>query len=199
MRTAADVLGEMFHPREHPGGRRHVELHPDEGVAYVDYDDPEALYEVRVRQVPKRLLAVRPGVIGEVAGIGVLLAGVTLAHDVSVTVEAAPGAAREQALEEFHAAYRRWEHSVADQGASEDRPPPAWPGERLFGHIRVSDDVDTEYRFNRGECGGHGTEWRCIHTFLPLPPPQATHLEVELTEHGDVVGRVTVPLGDAAG
>ena len=149
--------------------------------------------------IAKLRLPVGQDGLGSVEGVGVRLADVTLAHDVRVTVDAAPGPAREQSLAEFHATYRRWESLVADQGASEDRPPPAWPGERLSGHVRLADDVGTEYRWERGEAGGHGTEWTSIDAFLPLPPPEAHQLTVEVLDQGDVVGRVTVPLGDATG
>ena len=117
---------------------------------------------------------------------------VAIGNDVRVVIEGTSGPVYDRALEEFRAAYQGWERLVTEEGMSGHRPP-QWPGGRLFGHLRLSDDHGTAYRLSRGEAGGPGNEWRCTHVFRPLPPPEAQQLRLEFTDQGVAAGEVALP------
>ena len=195
MRNVGEVLAEMLGSEHPPGGasrQRSVELFPEEGVAHLDYGDADHEFRVNVTLVPRRRVAVPRGVVCEIDGVGVRLLEVAISNDVRVVIEGTSGPVYERVLEEFRAAYQSWERLVTEEGMS-GHEPPKWPGGRLFGCLRLSDEHGTAYRLSRGEAGGHGNEWTCTHVFRPLPPPEAQQLRLEFTDQGAAVGEVALP------
>jgi len=160
-----------------------------EGVARLDYDDPDHTYQVTVTTVPRRRLEVPNDTIAEVGGIGIRLTSVEISSDVTVVIDAQDGSRYQEVLEAFQATYRRWESTT-------DRPmprPPAWPADEFFGCIRLRDDVGTDYALRAGRAGGSGTEFECTYNFDPVPPIDAHSLRVDVVDH-HVVGTVILNL-----
>lgn len=163
----------------------------DDGAFHVDYHDPDHVYLVTVRQVPRiRLPLERPVLVGEVAGVRAELVQVSLANHIEVTLDAEHAPPRETALSDYMALYRQWEER-AERGS----PPPPQPGEQ-FGRIAVtiSDDLGTRYRRASGEFGGMGTEWVVRWLFRPTPPATARRLMLDFTSPDGTPVKVNLPL-----
>ncbi|WP_436533611.1 hypothetical protein [Actinoplanes sp. HUAS TT8] len=146
----------------------------EQGVYHADFhDDPDNVYLVTVRQVPRVTLPLDgPVVVGEAGGVRALLVKVALANHVEVTLDAEDSPAARATADERRAAWLAW----AEQPGGD---PPSWPGE-VFMHfpIAVTDDLGTVYRFTTGAGGGEDTPWRSHRNFLPVPPPQARRLTI---------------------
>ncbi|MFC6019826.1 hypothetical protein ACFP2T_26920 [Plantactinospora solaniradicis] len=165
----------------------------DDGTFHVDYHDPDHVYLVTVRQVPRiRIPLEQTVLVGEVAGVRAELVQVSLANHVEVVLDAEQGPSREAASDDFAAAYRRWEEQ-AEPGA-----PPPWPGEQ-FGNVAlaVSDDIGTAYHLVSGQTGGMGTEWEVRWSFRPTPPATAGRLTLDFTPPAGESVRVELPLPPA--
>ncbi|BCY10245.1 hypothetical protein [Actinoplanes sp. L3-i22] len=149
----------------------------DQGVYHVDYrDDPDHVYLVTVRQVPRiRLPLAAPVVVGEAGGVRALLVRVGVANHVEVTLDVEDSPAARAATEAYLAAEKVWADS-----SGPGIEPPAPPGADAFPRIPISvtDDVGTEYRFAGGSGGGPATPWRMHRDFRPPPPPDARRLTV---------------------
>lgn len=167
----------------------------DDGTFHVDFDDPEHVYLVTVREVPRiRLPLEHPVLVGEVDGVRAELLRVSLANHVEVVLGAEQGPSREAASTDFAAAYRQWEEQV-EPGA-----PPPWPGERLgTTALVVSDDVGTPYRLASGQTGGEGTEWEVRWGFRPTPPATARRLTLDFTPSAGESVRIELPLPQPGG
>jgi hypothetical protein len=173
----ADVVGSLLFRRpEEPLPASTVER-LGEGVFHLDYDDPDRVYLVTVRQVPRiRLPLERPVVVGEAAGVRAQLVGVALANHIEVALDAEEGPSRQAGLSDFMARYEEWGRQAGRE------PPPSWPAEE-FARIALSasDDVGTVYRHASGESGGSGTEWVVRRALLPTPPAQARRLTLHFS------------------
>ncbi|MBE1485355.1 hypothetical protein [Plantactinospora soyae] len=195
MTDLAGVIRSLLfrHPTESSPVPGSVEL-LDDGTFHVDYHDPEYVYLVTVRQVPRvRLPLDRSMPVGEVAGVPAELVQVSIANHVDVLLDAGPGPSRDAASNDFAAAYRQWERQ-----AEPDTPPP-WPGEQLGAiALAVSDDVGTSYRRVSGQTGGPGKEWQVRWSFRPTPPATAGRLTLDFTPPAGAAVRIDLPLPPAS-
>ncbi|MEV8518149.1 hypothetical protein [Dactylosporangium sp. NPDC051484] len=162
----------------------------DDGAFHVDYHDPDHVYLVTVRQIPRiRLPLECPLIVGEVDGVRAELVQVSLANHIEVTLDAEQGPSREAALNDYKTSFKRWA-ARAGRGS----PPPS-PGEQ-FGRITlaISDDSGTPYRLASGEFGGTETECSAWWGFRPTPPKIARHLTLDFTSPAGTSVRVNLPL-----
>jgi hypothetical protein len=188
-----NVVNSLFDPRNRPPRGRAMQRLGD-GMVHVEYPEDDYVYLVTVQQVPRTVLPLeRPIAVGEPNRMPVQLIQVAVANHVEVTLDAAPGPARDAALAAFGEGYRRWERDD-DQGR-----PPAWPAEQ-FGTISIAvvDDLGTVYRRESGEAGGHGTEFRSRWNFLPAPPAAAGWLTLRFTPQAGTPVEVELSLPGTA-
>ncbi|GAA2361464.1 hypothetical protein [Dactylosporangium salmoneum] len=163
----------------------------DDGTFHVDYHDPDHVYLVTVRQIPRvRLPLERPAPVGQVGGVRAELVQVSLANHIEVVLDAEPGPPREAALDAYLTSYGQWAER-AEPGS----PPPPQPGEQ-FGRIAlaVSDDSGTAYRLASGQLGGTGMEWTVRWLFRPTPPVTARRLTLDFTSPAGPPVSISLPL-----
>lgn len=173
-----DVIRSLFRQPTGPTHENRSVERLDNGAFHLDYYDPDHVYLVTVRQVPRiRLTLERPLLVGSVAGVRAELVQVSLANHIEVVLDAEQGPPREAASSSFMASYRQWE-GQAERGS---RPPP-WPAEHFRRiALTVSDDIGTPYHLASGLIGGTRTEWEVRWLFRPTPPVTARRLTLEFT------------------
>jgi len=187
-----DVVRALFRGRTDIPQPRHVQR-LGAGVFHLDHEDPDHVYLVTIREIPRVELPLdHPVVVGPVGGVPAQLVRVAIANHVELRLDAVPGPAQDAALREFTDRFEEWSR------AGTHEPPPAWPAEE-FARIRVSvsDDLGTPYRISSGQSGGTGTEWEVRWSFLPTPPPQATRLTLRFFPPAGTETVVALPLDDA--
>ncbi|MEV1328621.1 hypothetical protein AB0J20_03480 [Micromonospora costi] len=161
-----------------------------DGTFHLDHHDPDHVYLLTVREVPRVPLPVEgPTEVGEFDGVRAHLVRVALANHVEVTLDAEPGPARETASRDFAIRYEEWGRRA------DGDPPPPWPAERFRRLVPgLSDDTGTAYRLASGQAGGTGTEWEVRWSFLPTPPPAARRLTLRFSPGGGEALTIDVPL-----
>jgi hypothetical protein len=192
MTAVEDVIRSLLfrRPRTEPEHVARSVERLDDGAFHVDYHDPDHVYLVTVRQIPRIQLPLeRPLIVGEVDGLRAELVQVSLANHIEVTLDAEQGPPRETALNDYMTSFSRW----ADR--AERGSPPQSPGER-FGRIAlaVSDDSGTPYRLASGAFGGTGTECSAWWGFRPTPPETARRLTLDFTSPAGTPISVDLPL-----
>ncbi|MGN6333406.1 MAG: hypothetical protein ACTHOD_17465 [Motilibacteraceae bacterium] len=130
--------------------------------------------------------------VGQVDGVEVLLAGVTVEDLVHVRLVGAPGVQRERLTREFE--------QLLDRGRALSRAEwaalPEQPGTRLMRvDVGVADDAGTRYHFVSGRAGGSGTEWEALRSFGPMPPAGVRELTLTLQTPEQAGVTVVAPLG----
>lgn len=195
MTNVEDVVDDLIPTRPPPQGSRQRTAHiwPAQGVAHLDYHDPDHVFQVTVTRVPRRRLSVPDGPVCEIDGVEVGLVEVVIGNHVLVSIEGLPGPVHDQALEDYQIAHERWAREVAANGLDGNTPPP-WPGDRLQGRPQLSDDRGTVYRLERGRSGGAGAEWSSDAVFYPIPPPEARILRLDFSTTGSADAQVTLIL-----
>ncbi|MCU7726298.1 hypothetical protein ODJ79_21425 [Actinoplanes sp. KI2] len=190
MTTLIEVVNSLFGARVSGSPGRSMSALGD-GAIHLEFPEDDHVYLVTVRQIPRTVLPLdRPVALGELAGVPFQLVRVAVANHVEVTLDAAAGPARDAALGAYQQLFRQWE-----QDGDVDRHPPAWPAEQLRAvPSTVSDDVGTVYRFQSGEAGGPGTEFRARSNYLPTPPAGATALSLRFTPRDGAPVEVELPL-----
>ncbi|MFG2045237.1 hypothetical protein [Dactylosporangium sp. NPDC048998] len=163
----------------------------DDGTFHVDYHDPDHVYLVTVRQIPRiRLPLERPLIVGEVDGVRAELLQVSLANHIEVTLDAEQGPPRGAALNDYATSFKRWA-----ERAGHGSPPPPSPGEQFRRiALAISDDSGTPYRLASGQFGGTGTECLAWWGFRPTPPEIARRLTLDFTSPAGTSVRVNLPL-----
>lgn len=187
------VLAGLLSDEGRGGQVRHSRLIrgvPDQSVVLLDYDDPDHVYRLTLTTVPRRHLDVPETNVAEVGGIGIRFTSVEVGNDTTVVIDAHGGPSYQADMTAFHAAYQRWEQSDLRPLP----PPPEWPAHKIFGCLRLSDDVGTNYSLRHGSSGGSGTEFECTHHFDPVPPHNAHHLRIDVVDHQAIIGTLTLDL-----
>ncbi|MCO7220745.1 hypothetical protein [Klenkia sp. PcliD-1-E] len=148
----------------------------DPGLVHADFSDPDHVFLVTVRQVPRQRLLDEPrDVLRTPGGLVIRLLQVEVANHVTVTVSAA-GPVADAAAAGYRAALDAWE--VAPGGE-----PPAFPAEGFSpSQVQLRDDVGTRYAWTSAETGHPEDPWRYVLRSRPTPPPDARRLTVRLVD-----------------
>lgn len=179
LRTAIQMLIRREDDVSEGGPPTHLEVLADDTVQ-ADFEDPDHVYLVTVTQVPRVHLQVPDVVLADIDGALVHLAGIQLAHYLTVVLEGR-GPEAERQLRDHREQYRQWSEHARGRNAG---PAPDWPAEQLSRQLRVSDDLGTEYHVLSGSSGGEGKEWLAVHNVLPRPPSGATVIHLHYVQDG---------------
>jgi hypothetical protein len=161
-KTVSDVVRAL---RVEPGDEteRHAELLHDGRGLHVDFGEADQVFLVSVQRIPRRWLTVpSESTVGRIDGTVIAVHSVAIANHLEVTLDAVDAP------------------EVAIPAPSDARP---WPGDRVMRkiHVAMSDERSTAYRLVSGEAGGEEHPWRACLRFLPLPPPNATVLDLNFS------------------
>lgn len=162
-KTVTDVVRAL---RVEPGDEteQHVELLHDGRGLHVDFGEGDQVFLVSVRRILRRRLTLpSESTVGHVDGAVIAVRAVAIANHLEVTLDAVEPPERELPAPDTNAT--------------------PWPGERVMREIRVviKDEFSTAYRLVSAEAGGEEHPWRACLRFLPLPPTNATALDVDFT------------------
>lgn len=136
-------------------------------------------------------------------GVDVRLAGVELTPDVSEFgpshgergIRVSLAAIRNletQRLDILHAEeFEAWAAEQTLHCKDSAGPPPRMPGQVVLSAVRpvITDNHDTDYRYVGGQWAGTGTQWDGSSIFLPEPPHEVRHLNIEFTLNGELTGK----------
>lgn len=163
-----------------------------QGSCRVDYDDPDQVFVVSVRRVPRyRLGPDEPFDVGELDGLQVQVTAVVVDDEVAVHLSFADDARRRAREAEF---LLRRDEELTRAVASGTEPPPD-PAQSLAAvTLALTDDLGTDYRRAAGAFGGSGTEFQGSWSFRPGPPPDARRLRVIAHTAGTESAELTVDL-----
>jgi hypothetical protein len=163
------------------------------GIYRLVHGDPEEVFVMTVREVPRRRLGPdAPLVIGELEGVTARVTGLVIDTHVHVDLDVAQSSRRDELLEQYRAEFEAWV-PAAKTGAA----PPPQPGNRLARvEIELGDDAGTEYVQVMGQSGGTGTEWLAQKSYLPVPPDHARQLTLRAQVPGQPEVTTRFALGE---
>jgi hypothetical protein len=142
----------------------------------VDYHDPDAVFIVSVRRIPRLHLGPeQPIPLGAVDGLEVQVTAVVVDDEVTVHLSFANDD-RRKVLEAEFLSLREGASVHLIAGGS---PVPDELVQNLSSvTLLLSDDAGTDYRRTAGAFGGSGSEFEGFWSFDPAPPPDAQHVHV---------------------
>ena len=84
-----------------------------------------------------------------------------------------------------------WGTLLAAQGREAVGPPPSMSGAVALNAVRIEifDDAGDTYRYVAGQVAGTGTEWDGSFIYVPAPPPNIRHLNLEFSLNGVPTGK----------
>jgi hypothetical protein len=84
-----------------------------------------------------------------------------------------------------------WGTLLTSQGKESAGPPPSMPGAVALNTVRIelSDDAGGTYRYVAGQVAGTGTEWDGSFVYVPIPPTNVRHLNLEFSLDGVPTGK----------
>ena len=172
--------------------RKRSVLRLTEDSCRVDYDDPDQVFVVSVRRVPRyRLGPKEPFDVGELDGLQVQVTAVVVDDEVAVHLSFADDVRRRAREAQFP---HRRDQELTRALASGDYPPPD-PAQRLTAvTLALTDDLGTDYRRTFGAFGGSGTEFQGSWSFRPAPPPDAQRLSLITRTAGGESAELTLDL-----
>lgn len=162
-KTVTDVVHAL---RVEPGDEteRHADLLEDGRGLHVDFGEDDQVFLVSVRRILRRWLTLpSTSSVGRIDGTVITVQSASIANHLEVTLDAVEPP--------------EWE--IPAPGATAT----PWPGDRVMHEIEVavSDGPSTAYRLVSAEAGGEEHPWRARLRFLPLPPTNATVIDLDVS------------------